>query len=88
METKTTSALEEDEEARRLQPVHHHRRDLQLTSTVRSVSVLAQALLVAGVGPDGRPGVRVLVDQILHTFPAAEAEESAANVNLFYPQNL
>lgn len=48
------------------------RRDLRLTSTVRSVSVLAQALLVAGVGPDGRPGVRVLVDQVLHTFPAAE----------------
>lgn len=51
---------------------------------MRSVSVLAQALLLAGVGPDGRPGVRVLVDQILHTFPAAEAEERAANVNLLY----
>lgn len=46
--------------------------------------VLAQALLVPGVGPDGRPGVRVLVDQILHTFPAAEAEKRAANVNLLY----
>lgn len=47
------------------------------TSAVRRVSVLAQGLLVGGVGPDGRAGVRVLVDQVLHTLPAAEAKDRA-----------
>lgn len=48
-----------------------------LTSGVCGVSVLAQVLLVASVGSDRRSGVRVLVDQILNTFPAAKAKERA-----------
>lgn len=53
---------------------HHHQR---LTSAVRHVSILAQHLVVSGVGPDGRAGVRVLVDEVLHTLPAAEARDTA-----------
>lgn len=47
------------------------------TSGVWGVSILAQVFLVARVGSDRRPGVWVLVDQILNTFPTAKAEERA-----------
>lgn len=56
-----------------------------LTSAVGGVSVLAEGLLVAAVGPDGRARVRVLVDQILNTFPAAEAKDRAQRKSLCFP---
>lgn len=60
-----------------------------LTSGVCGVPVLAQVLLVPSVGSDGRPGVRVLVDQILNTFPAAEPkEQSPKNKSLSFFGNI
>ena len=54
----------------------------RLTSGVCRVSVLSQRVLVSGIGADGRAGVRVLVDQTLNTFPAANVEEKNPTIYL------
>jgi len=48
-----------------------------LTSTVCRVSIFPQCVLITGVSPNGRPGVRVLVDQALNTFPTAKPKDNS-----------
>ncbi len=48
-----------------------------LTSTVCQVPIFTQGFLITSISPNGRPGVRVLVDQALNTFPTAKSKDNS-----------